>query len=98
MSNWFVVWTLTGKELDVLDAIKRAPGVTAALCPVEQVWYRRGGQWEGRMQVMIPGYVFIQCNMDTTIYYRVRGTPHVIGWLGTDSMWPSIVPELRWPR
>lgn len=93
MSNWFVVWTLTGKELDVLDAIKRAPGVTAALCPVEQVWYRRGGQWEGRMQVMIPGYVFIQCNMDTTIYYRVRGTPHVIGWLGTDSMWPSIVPE-----
>lgn len=93
MSNWFVIWVMTGKEQDVLSAIEGAPGVTQALCPMEQLWYRREGRWESRLQAMIPGYVFIQCAMDTTIYYRVRGTPHVIGWLGTDSMWPSIVPE-----
>lgn len=92
-SSWYVIWVLTGKEPEVLAAIQDAPGVTAALCPTEQIWYRREGAWEQREQVMIPGYVFIQCAMDTTIYHRVRGTPCVIGWLGTDSMWPSIVPE-----
>lgn len=93
MNKWYVIWTLTGKELDVLDAIRGAPGVEQALCPTERLWYRQGGGWEQREQVMIPGYVFIRCSMSTTVYYRVRGTPCVIGWLGSDSMWPSVVPE-----
>ena len=104
--NWFVVWVMTGKEQDVLAAIEGAPGVTQALCPMEQLWYRREGRWENRIQAMIPGYVFIRCAMDTTIYYRRpprggRGLKYSIHPAGTPSArspptrgaWIEIVPR-----
>lgn len=92
-TDWFVLWVLTGKELEVLARIQGSPGVTQALVPVETLQYRREGAWEPRESALIPGYVFLQCSMDSAIYYRIRGIPHVIGWLGSDSMWPTIVPE-----
>lgn len=93
MDNWFVLWVLTGKELEALRRVRQIPGVQEALVPVETLLYRREGAWEERESVMIPGYVFLRCRMGSAIYYRIRGIPHVIGWLGTDSMWPTIVPE-----
>lgn len=94
--NWFVLWVRTGRELDVLAELKQTPGVLEALVPVEQLWYRQGGDWEQRPSVAIPGYVFLRCEMNAAIYHRICGVrkiPHVIGWLGSDSMWPTIVPE-----
>lgn len=94
--NWFVLWVLTGHERDVLAELQETPGILEALVPMEQLWYRREGAWEQRPSVAIPGYVFLRCDMDTSIYHRICGVhklPHVIGWLGSDSMWPTIVPE-----
>jgi transcription antitermination factor NusG len=92
MTHWFVLWVLTGKELDVLRKLRQTPGAQEALVPMEAIYYRREGAWEERESTLIPGYVFLRCRMDSAIYYRIREIPHVIGWLGTDSMWPTIVP------
>lgn len=97
-ANWFVLWVLTGKELDVLQHTRRAPGIREAIVPTGTLPYRRNGAWEDREQVMIPGYVFLRCLMDSSIYYRVRGIPHVIGWLGGDSLWPTVVPDADMQR
>lgn len=91
--NWFVLWVLTGKEKEVLAKVKGIQDVSQALAPEEVLYYRKDGGWEERPHVLIPGYVFLQCRMDSAIYYQIRGIPYVIGWLGSDSMWPSIVPE-----
>lgn len=93
MSNWYVLWVLTGQEERVLRDVQAAPGVQEALVPVQQLPYRTGGTWETRREVMIPGYVFLLCQMDAQIYHRIRGVTHVIGWLGPDSMWPTDVPD-----
>lgn len=93
MTNWFVLWVLTGKEKEVLARVKNVADVSQALVPEEVLYYRKDGGWEERPHVLIPGYVFLQCKMDSAIYYQIRGIPHVIGWLGSDSMWPTIVPE-----
>lgn len=92
MSNWFVLWVLTGSEKDVLREALKGPGVDEGIVPIEHLLYRKDGAWEERESVAIPGYVFIRCRMDSAIYYRLRGIPRVIGWLG-DGMWPTIVPE-----
>jgi len=93
MINWFVLWTLTGKEKEVLFRVSEVPGIDRAMVPTDVLHYRKAGAWEPRESVLIPGYVFVRCAMSSTIYHRIRGIPHVIGWLGSDSMWPTIVPE-----
>lgn len=92
MSNWFVLWVLTGAEKDVLREAQGVPGVKEAIVPMERLNFRKDGAWEERENPTIPGYVFVRCAMDSAIYYRLRGIPRVIGWLG-DGMWPTIVPE-----
>jgi transcription antitermination factor NusG len=93
MHNWFVLWVMTGSEQDVRKRAACVPGMETALAPMLALPYRRDGAWEYREQVMIPGYVFLRCRMDSAIYHRVRSIPQVIGWLGGDSLWPTIVPE-----
>lgn len=93
MSNWYVIWVLTGQEERVLRDAQATPGIEEALVPMQELPYRTGGAWETRRSVMIPGYVFVRCGMDAQIYRRIRGVTHVIGWLGPDSMWPTDVPD-----
>lgn len=92
MSKWFVLWVKTGSEMDILREAEKVPGVKEAFVPVERLFYRKEGGWEEREGVAIPGYVFIRCKMDSSIYRELRDMPKVIHWLG-DGMWPSIVPE-----
>lgn len=93
MSNWFVIWVMTGKELEVLSKALQVPKIDEAICPVESIYYRKEGAWELRKQVAIPSYVFIRCQMDTEVYHAIRRIPNFIRWLGGDGLWPTIVPE-----
>lgn len=92
--EWFVAWVATGSEEELLQKIAAMPKVETALCPKARLWVRRGGQWTQEEQLLFPGYLFIRCRMDSAIYYALRETPGVLGWLGRDTLWPSTVrPE-----
>jgi len=90
---WYVVWVATGQEKDIYLALQKVPGVERTLFPVEPIWERKDGVWTQRETVIFPGYIFIECKMDSAIYYKIKGMPHVLGWLGKDTMWPSTVRQ-----
>lgn len=91
MSKWYVVWCKTGNEDSVAKRI-RADDVKT-LVPKGKIWYYKDKEWELKERALLPGYVFTNCDMNAEIYYRIRKTSDVIGWLGSDSMWPTELTE-----
>lgn len=92
-AKWYVVWTRTGQEERVNKFAQGVQGVIETLLPIRELPYRVKGEWETRRSVLIPGYVFIKCVMDNTVFYPIYKRDEVIGWLGPDSMWPTDVPD-----
>lgn len=90
---WYVVWVSTGREKDIYFALQKVPGVLRTLFPVEPIWERKDGAWAQRETVIFPGYLFIECQMSAPIYYTIKGMPHVLGWAGKDTLWPSQVRQ-----
>lgn len=93
MADWFVLWVLTGNEDRIARRIRGLPGVDLPLVPRGPKWIRKDGQWQETEAIYFPGYIFLRGAMRSDVYYALRGLPGVIGWLGTDSTWPTRVPE-----
>jgi transcription antitermination factor NusG len=90
---WYVVWVSTGQEKEIYLAMQKLPSIERTLFPVEPIWERKDGEWRQRETVMLPGYLFIQCKMDAAIYYKIKDMPHVLGWVGKDTLWPTSVRQ-----
>lgn len=92
-AEWFVLWVTTGREKALGDSVMQMPGVLRTLCPEQELWKRRDGTWVQERQLLFPSYLFLQCAMNSTIYYGVKKLSGVLGWLGKDVLWPSTVPQ-----
>ena len=92
-SDWFVAWVATGKEQELLPRIRRTEGIQQTIAPEAELWKRRGGVWQKEKQLLFPGYIFVRCDMSSPIYYALRDMPGMIGWLGKDNQWPSVVRQ-----
>lgn len=93
MPKWYVVWVETGQEEKVRQRIEALRMDVLTLLPIQAIPYREAGTWTSKKTVLIPGYLFIRCEMNAEHYHLIRGITHVLGWLGTDSMWPTDVPD-----
>ena len=91
--RWYVLWVHTGAEREIYNKIRACPMIDDVLLPELYRWYRQGGEWEKRKALAFPSYLFIQCNMGSTLYHLLRQTDKVLGWLGKDGCWPEIVPD-----
>jgi len=92
-AEWFVAWVETGREAEVVQRIEALGRPIETLCPTQELWRRRKGEWQLTRQLIFPSYVFLRCKMHTGVYYAIKGLPGVLGWLGCDSLWPTTVRQ-----
>lgn len=89
---WYVIQVMTGKEDDIAGKLKEQ-GIRA-LVPKENRLIRSGGSWSQREYILFAGYVFLNMNYNADNYYKVKGIPGVIQFLG-DSRNPSRLSYLE---
>lgn len=89
---WYVIQVITGKEDDIAEKLKEQ-GIRA-LVPKENRLIRSGGSWTHREYILFTGYVFLNMSYNADNYYKVKGIPGVIKFLG-DSRNPSKLSYLE---
>lgn len=89
---WYVIQVMTGKENDIAGKLNEQ-GIKA-LVPKENRLIRTGGSWMQREYILFTGYVFLNMNYNADNYYKVKGIPGVIQFLG-DSRNPSRLSYLE---
>lgn len=83
---WYVIQVMTGKEDNIAGKLKEQ-GIRA-LVPKENRLIRTGGAWTQREYILFTGYVFLNMEYNAENYYKVKGIPGVIQFLG-DNRNPS---------
>lgn len=90
MGNWYVLHVLTGKELDVK---KSAEKLYKAIVPRRLLNEQKFGVWKAVERILIPGYVFVQTEMEAKDFYELTGIPGVINILEGASKYPEPIQE-----
>lgn len=87
--KWYVVHTLSGQEYKVKEALESKikasemeDRISQVLIPSEKVAEVKGGKKTISSRKFFPGYVLVQMEYDEEVYYFIRNTPGVIGFLG----------------
>jgi transcriptional antiterminator NusG len=87
MKKMYAVRAQSGEEATILHELTKIKGVRPVL-PRNIVEIRKGGVWRKYEKVLIPGYIFVDCELSADIYYKVKNTPYVHGWVGGGSPTP----------
>lgn len=97
--EWFIVHTYSGFEQKVKDSLlQRAEihdltdKVGEVLIPIENVVEMRGGKKVVTPKKFYPGYIFVELEWGTDVYYLVKQTPKVTGFVGI-STGPKGLPQ-----
>ena len=90
---WYVVQTMSGQEGQVKDFIAKTvePGlVQEAFIPRYEVMKRVKGLWCRRIEVLMPGYVFVVTKSPSKLKAQLRGVPRFTRLLGNDDMFTPL--------
>jgi transcriptional antiterminator NusG len=98
--KWYVVRTVPGYEESVRRALLQRirqqhveDRFGDVLVPTEAVVETRRGKRHVARRVRMPGYLFVEMEMDEQLWWVVRGTRKVIGFVGDRT--PLEVPETQ---
>ena len=87
--EWFIVHTYSGFEQKVRDSLQQRAEihdleskVGEILIPIENVVEMRNGKKVIAPKKFYPGYIFVQLEWCTDVYYLVKQTPKVTGFVG----------------
>lgn len=80
MNKWYVLQVMSGKELEVLNELKRRN--VKALVPVENRVIRQRGKWTQKEYILFAGYVFVEISYSWGQYYTLSGINGIIKILG----------------
>src|SRR3990167_8888221 len=87
--KWYVVHTYSGYEGKVKsnmeERLKNSAmegKVSQILVPTEDVVEVKGGKKKISTRKYFPGYIMIEMEMDDDIWYVIKNTPKVTGFLG----------------
>lgn len=90
--EWFIVHTYSGFEKKVMDSLRQRAEVEGIdtkvgeiLIPIESVVEMRGGKKVVTSKKSYPGYIFVELDWGTDVYYLVKQTPKVTGFVGISS-------------
>lgn len=89
LSDWYVLQTKSGREKDVLAALKRRD--YQAFVPMRTMLERKDGKLQEVKHLLIPGYVFLKLTLCAHAYYAIKQMNGVIKFLGTGM--PETVPQ-----
>ncbi len=107
--QWFVVHTLSGQEFKVKESIMKRrglegveEGITAVEVPTERVSEVKRGRKSTTNRKCFPGYILVKMNLYETgaginnaVWYFIKETPGVIGFIGGDRPLPLSVSEVE---
>ena len=98
--NWYVIHTYSGQELKVKDHIKKyiedqdlSQSFGRIIIPSEEVIEMRLGKKKRSTRKFFPGYVLIEMHINENLWYLVKKTPGVLGFIGGSSGSPSPIKE-----
>ena len=84
MNEWHGVFVVTGDEDRVKERIKyRLPDEYSVIVPKRKLRLRKGGIWKVETKVLFPGYVLINGEINTDIYYKLKNIPNALKLLKT---------------
>ena len=87
--NWYVIHTYSGFELKVRSSLielfersERKEDLGGIIVPVEDVVEVRKGKKKISSRKFFPGYILINVEMSQDIWYMIKNTAKVSGFLG----------------
>jgi len=87
--EWFIVHTYSGFEQKVKDSLLQRADIHGlkekvgeVLIPIENVVEMRGGRKVVAAKKFYPGYIFVELEWGTDVYYLVKQTAKVTGFVG----------------
>lgn len=97
--NWYVVHTYSGFESKVKVSIEQratalglSDKISQILIPTEEVVELKKGKRTVSSRKFFPGYLLIKMEMSEQLWYLVKNTPKVTGFVGPATQ-PTPVPE-----
>jgi transcriptional antiterminator NusG len=97
--KWYVVHTYSGFEGKVKASIEQravalgvSDGISQILIPTEEVVELKKGKRTVSSRKFLPGYILIKMEMSEQLWYLVKNTPKVTGFVGPATQ-PTPVPE-----
>ena len=104
MKRWYIVTTYSGYENSVMDDLIRRretlnmqDQICQVLVPEETIEVTdKKGKKKTKVNKLYPGYVFVEMNvegqMDDQLWFNVRNTPKVTGFLGSSGLGTKPIP------
>jgi transcriptional antiterminator NusG len=87
---WYVLHTYSGHENRVkttleqrVRAMQMEDKLNQVLVPTQEVAEIKGGKRKVSLKTSFPGYVLVQMDLDDDLWYVVKSTPGVMGFVGT---------------
>jgi len=100
--KWYVIHTYSGYEKAVketlehrLQSLDLAARVSAILIPTEDVMEVKDGKKQVFTKRSFPGYVFVKMEVDDEVWYAIRNTPKVSGFVGGAKPSPLLDSEVE---
>ena len=97
--QWFVIHTYSGFENKVKQSIEQRVAalalgevVSRVMIPTETVVELKKGKRREASQKFFPGYVLIRMEMSDDLWYLIKNTPKVTGFVGP-GVRPTPIPE-----
>jgi transcription termination/antitermination protein NusG len=97
--QWFVIHTYSGFENKVKQSIEQRVAalalgevVSQVMIPTETVVELKKGRRREASQKFFPGYVLIRMEMSDDLWYLIKNTPKVTGFVGP-GVRPTPIPE-----
>jgi transcriptional antiterminator NusG len=89
--SWYVLHTYSGHENRVKISLEQrvkvmgvSDKVSQILVPTQEIAEIKGGKRKITTRTSFPGYVLVKMEMDDELWYTVKSTPGVMGFVGTD--------------
>lgn len=103
--QWYILQARTNTEKKVQANLRERvarSGFESAfgdiLVPEEKVIDVKDGQRKEGARKLYPGYVFVQMDFTDDAWHVIKGTPHVLGFIGGDKKAPTPVPAADMER
>ena len=88
--NWYVMIAISGKEAKVKEYIEAEmklnehlrSHVGEILIPMEKQAQVKNGKRVVKEKTSLPGYIFVQANLEGDVAHTLRYTPNVLGFVG----------------
>lgn len=99
--KWYVVHTYSGYEKVVKDNLSQrlkslglGARVSDILIPTEDVMEVKDGKKQVQTKRSFPGYLFVKMELDDEVWYAIRNTPKVSGFVGGAKPSPLLDSEV----